>query len=278
LLPNLGDFLLADVGNAALKGLVEKMSSAGLSPQSIVNYTRVVKMIVASAVDAEGEQLYPRKWNHDFVDIPIIEREKQLRPTVTQAQLGEILASTRQRYSMLFAFLAGTGLRIGEALAVKPTDLSPDCRVLNVRRSIWHGQEQQPKTPKAVREVDIPELLAQALRVFVAGKSGYLFATSSGRPLGQRNVLRALHATGNKVGFHAFRRFRTELLRRARVPEDLIKMWLGHAKDTITDYYASGLINDLAWRREWCERVGPGFQLGYIGLQNVVAIDSVKVA
>jgi len=38
------------------------------------------------------------------------------------------------------------------------------------------------------------------------------------------------------------------------------------------------LSNDLAWRREWCERVGLGFQLGYVGLQNVVPIDPAKVA
>lgn len=51
-------------------------------------------------------------------------------------------------------------------------------------------------------------------------KSGYLFAAKSGRPPQQRNVLRALHATGKKVGLHVFRRFRTETLRRARVPKE----------------------------------------------------------
>ena len=71
--------------------------------------------------------------------------------------------------------------------------------------------------------IDIPESLAAMLREYVADKSGYLFATRKGnRPLAQRNVLRALHDAGVRVGFHAFRRFRTQTLRRARVPEDLI--------------------------------------------------------
>ena len=160
----------------------------------------------------------------------IIRKELQRRPTLTEAEVMEVLASAkRQRYAMLFALLAGTGLRIGEALAVKSTDLVSDCRVLHVRRSIWNGQEQEPKTPNAVREVDIPEPLARLLRGYVAGRTGYLFATRTGRPLGQRNVLRALHGTGKKVGFHAFRRFRTETLRRAQAPEDLTKLWLGHS-------------------------------------------------
>jgi integrase len=131
-----------------------------------------------------------------------------------------------------------------------------------VKRSIWHGKEQEPKTPAAIREIDIPESLASALQIYVANQSGYLFATRNGnRPLAQRNVLRALHDTGVRVGFHALRRFRAQTLRRARVPEDLIGMWLGHARRTITDLYAAGLQHDLAWRTEWCERVGAGFPL-----------------
>lgn len=151
--------------------------------------------------------------------------------------------------------------------------------MLHVRRSVWHGQEQEPKTPNAVREVDIPEPLSRVLREYVKGKSGYLFAAASRRPLQQRNVLRALHATGKKVGFHAFRRFRTETLRRAVVPEDLIKLWLGHSKNTVTDDYAGGLSKDLAWRREWCDRVELGFSVvGLLGLQKVAAAGSRKAA
>jgi integrase len=279
ILPNLGDRPLSEVSNAAVRDLVEKMALAGLSPKTIVNYTLVVKLVVASAVDAEGEQIYPRKWNHDFIGLPIVDQNKQHRPSVTQAELREILASTSKRWAVLFALLAGTGLRIGEALGLKPEDLSNDCSVLHVQRSIWGGQEQSPKTPNAVRVVDIPDPLAQLLREYVSGNSGYLFVAKSGRPLQQRNVHRALHATGKRVGLHAFRRFRTETLRRARVPEDLIKLWLGHSKQTVTDFYASGLQKDEAWRREWCDRAGLGFSLvGLLGLQNVVESDSVEAA
>ncbi|MGA8012898.1 MAG: tyrosine-type recombinase/integrase [Candidatus Acidiferrales bacterium] len=279
ILPNLGDRPLSEVSNAAVRDLVEKMALAGLSPKTIVNYTLVVKLVVASAVDAEGEQIYPRKWNHDFIGLPIVDQNRQHGPTVTQAELGEILASTSKRWAVLFALLAGTGLRIGEALGLKAEDLSEDCSVLHVQRSIWGGQEQAPKTPNAMRVVDIAEPLAQLLSEYVSDKPGYLFASKSGRPLQQRNVLRVLHATGKKVGLHAFRRFRTETLRRARIPEDLIKLWLGHSKQTVTDFYASGLEKDEAWRREWCERAGLGFSLnGLLGLHNVVQIDSVEAA
>ena len=241
------------------------MAAADLSAQTTVTYTKVVKMVLASAVDAEGEQLYPRKWNHDFIGLPIVRKEDRHRPTVTASEVEEILANSKRRYAVLFALRAGTGMRIGEALGLKVTDLSQDCRVLFIRRSIWGGNEQQPKTPNAIREVDIAEPLARLFREHAAGKSGYLFAASTGNPFQQRNVLGVLHDT-KKVGLHAFRRFRTEVLRRVRVPEDLTRLWLGHAKESDTDYYADGLKNDSAWRQEWSERVGLGFSLnGLLG-------------
>jgi integrase len=103
----------------------------------------------------------------------------------------------------LVALVAGTGLRIGEALAVRTEDFYPDCQVLHVRRSVWHRCEQAPKTPNAIRLVDIPEALAQVLRRYTEGKDGYLFATRAGRLLDQRNSLKALHGAGNRGGFHA---------------------------------------------------------------------------
>jgi len=280
ILPVLGEMPLAQLSNAALKLLIDTMANGGLAPKTIVSYSLVVKMVVASAVDDEGEQIYPRKWNHDFVGMPIVRKDKQPRPTVTEAELTTILANASARYAPLFALLAVTGLRIGEALALKRSDLSPDCRLLHVKRSVWHGQVQEPKTPAAVRVIDLPETLAAVLRGYAEGRPDFLFSTlTTNRPLAQRNVLRALHDAGVRVGFHAFRRFRAQVLRRARVPEDLIGLWLGHARRTITDLYAAGLQHDFAWRCEWAERTGLGFSLvGLPWATNVVPIDSRQAA
>jgi hypothetical protein len=68
-------------------------------------------------------------------------------------------------------------------------------------------------------------------------------------------------------------------LRRARVPEDITGLWLGHARRTITDLYAAGLQHDEAWRREWCDRVGLGFALiGPYWAINQVVPDSQQAA
>ena len=277
LLPNLGEKLLADVSNKAVRDLVEKMSTAGLSAKTIVNYVQVVKLVVASAVNDEGEQIYPRTWNHDFIQLPMVRKDKQYRPTVTDAELATILSNTKKRkHVMLFSLLAATGLRVGEALALRSTDFGPDCRVLHVRRSVWRGNEQEPKTSNAVRVVDIPEVFARQLREYVGGINGLVFATADGRPLQQRNVLRVLHRAKH-VGFHAFRRFRLTWLRKNGVPKDLERYWMGHAPEEVGDLY-SKLKDDVSFRQEWAERAGLGFELVHVGPQNAGAIQIVRVA
>jgi integrase len=144
-LPNIGEKLLADVSNGVLRELVGKMATAGLSPKTIVNYTQVVKLVVASAVNENGDQIHPRVWNANFCGIPIVDKTKQRRPTLTQTELEEVLTSVKDRYRVLFALLAGTGLRIGEALGLKPTDFGPECRVLHVNRSVGARGNSRPR-------------------------------------------------------------------------------------------------------------------------------------
>lgn len=112
---------------------------------------------------------------------------------------------------------------------------APDCRLLQVQRSLWRCQEQEPKTTNAVLVVDIPEVLASKLRDYLRGVNGYLFATTHGKPLQQRNILRVLHGT-KRVGFHAFRRFRLTWLRKNGVPKDLERYWMGHAPEEVGVY------------------------------------------
>ena len=80
-----------------------------------------------------------------------------------------------------------------------------------------------------------------------------------------------------KVGFHSFRRFRIAVLRKTRVPEDLIGMWVGHSQ-TLTDRYALQLRDDEGYQGEWCERAGLGFSIGPLGQINVVEMRKVQCA
>ena len=69
--------------------------------------------------DEQGEPLYPPKWNHDFIGMPEVNPRKQRRPSFTGEVVTDILRQTEEeRYRVLFALCASTGLRFGEALGI----------------------------------------------------------------------------------------------------------------------------------------------------------------
>ncbi|MFZ1972971.1 MAG: site-specific integrase [Candidatus Acidiferrales bacterium] len=286
ILPNLGDVPLSSVGNLALKGLVERMVKAGLSPKTVNTYSQVVKSVVASAVNEEGEQIFPRKWNHEFVDMPVVDKSKQNTPHFTSEVITGILASSKGYKQMFCALLGGTGLRAGEALGLEvDKHISDDFRTLYVRQKVRRGKlEDFLKTEGGRRDVDLCPALAEMLKKYVGERtSGFLFHNKNGNSFSQTNLLRrglhpALKKLGQpKAGFHAFRRFRTTWLRKNRTPEDLIRFWLGHADESVTDGY-SKLREDVEYRREVADKIGLGFEISPQTPDVVPNVPSLELA
>jgi len=52
---------------------------------------------------------------------------------------------------------------------------------------------------------------------------------------------------------------------------------MGHASEEVGDLY-SKLKEDVAFRHEWTERIGLGFELVHNGPQNALPMKSEKVA
>jgi integrase len=271
--PRIGDTPLSEVNNLVLRDLVEQMSEAGFTPKTILNYCYVVKAVVASAIGKDGEPLYPRTWNHEFMDLPEI--DDQLRPTFTAAEIVRIISQANEQHAMLYVLLATAGLRVGEALALKVEHFQDGA--LLIRHSNWNGQITSPKTRFGVREVDLYSTVQDLLTAFVGNrKEGFIFQTEKGTALSQRNILsRSLHPILNAMnwkwkqgereietaGFHALRRFRVTHLRKQRTQEDLLRFWIGQGDKSVTDRY-SKLRDDLEFRKAEVERVGIGINLG----------------
>ncbi len=279
--PSLGDLPLASVNNGTVKTLVAKMHAANLSAQTITTYTNLVKLILASAIDDNGDELFPRKWNNEFIDIPVIENQKQ--PTFTAETMSAIVSRASGQDQVLYALLAGTGLRVGEAFGLEVKHLSPDCRTITVEQSCWEKNIQTPKTKSAYRQIDVCSGLANLLKQYVGDRqSGLLFANASGQPLSQTNVVRRslhpiLESLGvEKTGFHAMRRFRATWLRKQRTPEDLVRFWMGHAKSSVTDSY-SKVSDDVDYRQEVAEAIGAGFTVPTALVPKVPRIRDRKI-
>jgi integrase len=268
--PRIGGTALADFKNAQLKQFIGGMATdirnerPRFAPKSISNYIHIVKSVIASAIDSDGEQLFPRSWNADFLDCPTI--REQNTPCFSTAEIEAVLLqSGGSDYFFLYALLAGTGLRVGEAFALQIEDIQGS--VIHVHRSLWNGRIGSPKTDAGVRDVDIPASLSGKLTELIGSrKTGYLFENAAGRPFSQSNVLhRSLHPILEALGltargFHAFRRYRVTHLRKQRVPEDLLMFWIGHEPRSVTDGY-SMLKDDVEYRQMVAEKAGLGFTL-----------------
>ncbi len=274
--PAIGDLPLSEVNNAALKGLVLTMAGK-LGPKSIDNYAQVVKMVVASAVNKEGEEVYPRKWNHEFMDMPLVVKSKQNTPTFSAEIMSGLATWKKPRERMMFILCGATGLRIGEALGIEiDKHISSDFMTISINQKVRHCKvEDRVKTASAVREVDLHPSIGEMLKDFVHGrKAGFLFCTKNGKPVGSSNIIRrhlhpALKSLGfvnsctgtNKAGNHAFRRFRNTYLRNyTQCPEGLRNFWMGHSDESMDALYDK-IKENVKFRREMADKCGVGFEL-----------------
>lgn len=277
LIPNLGSLPLSAANNGAMKRLVAIMLKGGLSAKTINSYAQVAMAIVASAVDADGEELFPRKWNPEFIDLPVVDKEDQNTPSFDRDLMSGLARWQHRKEQMLFVLCGATGMRIGESLGIEiDKHISSDFLTISIKQKVRHCKmEPRVKTKNAVREVDLHPSVAALLKEFVGErKQGFLFASRNGKPLGSSNVLRRhLHPALKKLGYvnekngthkagtHAFRRFRNTYLKNfTTCPEGVRDFWLGHAGTDMGDLYDK-IKRDVAFRRECAEKCGIGFEL-----------------
>lgn len=258
---------LSQVNNRVLKDLVAEMRKRGRSPVTVGIVIQIVRDIVRSDRDPEtGTARVKLDFDADFVDLPVVDRRKQKAPTTTQKAIQEAISGAwdhRRQYSLLYALLGATGLRISEALAIRVgrmetvTFWDPAECLIRVQTQLYRGQDGPPKSASGYRDVDLPEALNAWLvqgSLDVGRKHKQMLFSET-----LTYAREELGLTGIQ-GFHAFRRFRATHLRMTQAPEDLIRYWLGHSSNQITDRY-SKLAERVDVRREWVEKVGLGFEL-----------------
>jgi integrase len=258
-LPLLGEKPIKEVENGTLKTFVSEIH-LHLAPTTVTAVAGLVKAIVASAVDKNGNQLYPRTWNNEFMDLPIIRNSDLNASVIAQEAVQEALGRA-QRLDLgvdasLWALLAGSGLRIGEALSLNASDWDRENAIVKVKSTLLPDGTVQnsPKTEAGIRQVDLNQELNQFLSDNLSSTDGRLFPGSLAA------AYKRLAKVGVNVGFHSFRRFRATHLDKTNVPEGLKRFWLGHAASDISQRYVK-IGSDIQARKEWCEKIGLGFKI-----------------
>ncbi len=269
------DTLLQTIHNGFLKDLASKMNH--FAPKTARETLSTLCLIVGSVLDPVTlESVYKRQWNWRAIGLRKIKNQRQ--PTVSAEKIEKAIAgATSFREQLLYAVLAGTGLRRSEIRSVRvgPTsDLNlscwlPDESVIRVRSTMLGDAELSghTKTDSSRRDVDISQKLNDAIVKFVLDEKivpgMFLFQSKNGRPISAGVIAKKARRRG-LPGLHSARRFRITHLRSVPVIEDLIRFWAGHSADGITSRY-SKVSGDLALRRSWARRAGLGFSLEKVG-------------
>lgn len=162
------------------------------------------------------------------------------RPFFTKEQAASIIALAKEPYKTLFMVAWLTGMRAGEILALKTSDLDFVNHTIRVDESSDDRTRQlrQPKTQKSVALLPMPKALETQLRDYLAhawrpNPANLLFANRKGtHPLWRENVVQCvlkpiLKKQGiptHNAGLHAFRHgLATELAQQAVPLPDLQK-------------------------------------------------------
>jgi integrase len=190
-----------------LAALIRELREQGLAEASIVIVLGVAKRIYDYAARRLG-------WAGTNPAMLLLSSE---RPKPSQAarkrlfegvELEQVIAAARGQWRVLFILAALTGARLSELCGLTWADVRLDDLDDAEVEFGWQvdrkGNRRPTKTDGSARTVPIPRELAVILAKHKLASrdsqsDAYVFATSTGRPLSQRNVGRGLRATQRRA-------------------------------------------------------------------------------
>jgi integrase len=159
------------------------------------------------------------------------------RRVLSPSQTTSIAEKLPEPYATLVLFLAVTGLRIGEAIAIKWSDFEGD--VLHVQRRIYEGAIDTTKSQDSKRRIPIPPALLERMKAL--GETGeWIFHARGGVPLNPGNALkRYIRPVAEELnidlgGWHDFRHTVATSMLRAGHGVKVVSELLGHSDVSIT--------------------------------------------
>ena len=233
-LPALGHRPLDSLRKSDVQGFVKALS-ATLAPGSVRNVHDVLARVLASAVDDRLIAHSPcRK-----VILPAVSEAEVVPPSVEQVRA--LAAAVDGRYRGLVILLAGSGLRIGEALGLDVGHVDFLRRTVRVERQRYQDGSIGPtKTARSTRTVPVGRVVVEELAAHLAAcpSTGALFTTELGDPLGYLRWKRAWRAaqaaTGLDVDTHRLRHFTASALISGGASVKQVQTVLGHSSAAVT--------------------------------------------
>lgn len=226
LLPALGQKHLDEITTSDVQGLKGKLAEKG--PKTVNNVLSVLSRALRCAVDWDVIKAVPCK----FGLLRTQAKEKEFYEVAVYRSL--VAAASYQRSVHLLVLLAGSaGLRRGEIIALRWTDIDFERALLHVRTAMWRRIEDDPKGNRG-RTVPLTDELLSALRGHRNLKERVLY-TDRGEELSNRSIRNMLSRAQRRAnleangGIHILRHTFCSHLAIAGVPAKVIQELAGHA-------------------------------------------------
>lgn len=161
-LPKFSDVAVTDITRADIKNFLFGKLNEGKAKSTVNHYRAVISGVLNEAVDAG---IIPANPTHRLGRIGKKEDNSVEINPLSKEDLRKLLYFVQVHYSEyypLFLLLARTGLRIGEAISLKWSDIDFNGRFINVQRTYSKGRLGTPKNGKS-RTVDMSYQLKDAL-------------------------------------------------------------------------------------------------------------------
>ncbi len=255
IVPTLGQLQLSQLTPQHIQNYMKERLAKGLSARTVGYHRRVLVIALGQAV----------KWglvnrNVAALTDPPRAEKYEIQPITPEQARAFLQAIQGNRLEALFTVALSFGLRRGEALGLRWTDVDLEARTLRIKQQLQRleGRLQlsEPKTKTSRRVLDLPDLLITKLREhrtrqledkLRAGshwvETGLVFTTSLGTPIDPRNVKRRLDALLKEAGMphfrvHDIRHFAASLMLAQGVPLKVVSDILGHSQiSTTADLY-----------------------------------------
>jgi integrase len=272
-IPFFGRRRLAEIEPRDIRAFARHLSDRGLAPATVRVVIAPLRALLATAAEdglirgnpCGGIRLAGRR--------PPGEEPEDAKRALTEEQLARVIEETPERWRLLVRFASQTGLRIGELIALRWEDVDLGARRVRVRRRIYKGTVDVPKSRYGIRDVPISTALAQELWRFRAA-SGHpadeapLFPSTTGTHLnGEALLSRVLKPAVRRAdvpwaGFHTLRHTCASMLFRAGWNAKQVQVVLGHHSPAFTLATYVHLIPDDLPEPRFSELVAGGPKTG----------------
>jgi integrase len=240
ILPKLGSLTLPEINTKSVQSFVAYLAN-GRSRKTAENVLLTLSSILRSA----------KAWDYacggfSLTDITMPrEGVRKEQRSFTDEEVGRILAAASEPFGTILAVTAILGLRIGEVLGLRVSDVDFVRKVIRVRQSVDAAtrEPQAVKSKTSSADVPMPSQLEARLCKHLqthAGKADLLFVNRRGRPF-SANKLRekVLHPLLVKLGiprggFHSMRHGATSALLADGATPAVVQRQLRHSDPRIT--------------------------------------------